>query len=152
MASKKNSSSKRVVSARKRTVKTKKSKKTSVPRKKPVSENILELKSGKKIEIKDFQPTESNLIKVDLHWDNEQHEGIWACLPDEFMEDYKKDASDSEVFRYATLRNAALNLGPASWGAIIPVKFRGSQRPECNLAWISENAKMIFNEKETIKS
>ena len=111
--------------------------------------NNLRLKGGIKIEIEDFNPKESNLIKVDLHVDNEDHEGIWACLPDKFMGDYKDNSSDSVVFRYATLRNAALNIGPNSWGAIIPVKFKGSLRPECDLNWIEEDSDIVFNRKNT---
>jgi len=112
----------------------------------------IKLKSGKTIEFDSFTPKESNLIKVYLHHKGGDGEGIWACIDDKDMDDYKNDARDSEPNRVATLRNAALMFYPNnSWGACIPIRFDGNNRPECDIDWIEEDTDMIFIHEETQK-
>ena len=109
----------------------------------------LNLKNGKVIEVFDFQPKSTNLIKVDLHIEGDAHEGIWAVIPDEFQKMYKND-NEEESYAFASLRNDAVAFYPhPSWGLIIPIRFRGEQRPECDLTWIVEDTEMIYNRKDT---
>lgn len=92
------------------------------------------LKNGTEITVEDFQPNESNLIKVRLHNNDEDVEGIWACLNDEIFKQYQDNSHTSDYEYYATLRNDAVGFYPRkSWGMIIPIKFNGSERPDCNI-------------------
>ena len=109
----------------------------------------LKLKSGETIQFEEFTPKESNLIKVRLHHNEGDGEGIWACIDDKDKADY--DVRDSKPTRVATLRNSAIMFYPNdSWGCIIPVRFDGEKRPECNVDWIADDSDMIFNTTETL--
>lgn len=110
------------------------------------------LKSKDVIEFESFIPKQSNLIKVRLHTNDKDPEGIWACVSDTDIEDYKNGVVDKGDYpiRVATLRNAALAFHPAnSWGLCIPVKFKGSERPECNLDWVDSSSTVSIIETET---
>ena len=111
----------------------------------------LKLKSGETIQFEEFTPKESNLIKVRLHHNEGDGEGIWACIDDKDKADYENDVRDSQPTRVATLRNSAIMFYPNdSWGCIIPVRFDGEKRPECNVDWIADDSDMIFNTTETL--
>lgn len=112
--------------------------------------NKIELTNGVVIDVYDFDPKSKNLIKVDLHFDGKDHEGIWAVVPDELK---TKHNDDNETgYGFASLRNHALAFYPnESWGLVIPIKFRGSDRPECDMSLIKDGIEMLWNKKETIE-
>lgn len=110
----------------------------------------IKLASGKAIQFEEFIPKEKNLIKVRLHDNGVNGEGIWACLRDEDMEDYQNGVTDSEPIRLATLRNAPLNYYPDNnWGMVIPVRFDGEMRPEFDINWLDEEAPIVKIMTET---
>lgn len=109
------------------------------------------LKTNTKIEFETFIPKESNLIKVSLHSNGNDIEGIWACISDKDKADYDNNVSDSEPTRVATLRNSAVMFYPNnSWGLCVPIKFKGTERPECDVTWIHESSRACIIETETI--
>ena len=92
---------------------------------------------GEPVEYVGFDPLSSCQVKVRIvGWEGES-EGIWACLDPKDKADYDDDVTDnvSSQPRFAILRNHSL-FGIA-WGVYIPVRFKGSDRPECELARIS---------------
>jgi len=102
---------------------------------------------GRELRFEHFEPKETNLIKIRLAFDpNDMHEGIWACISDEDMKDYDNDVEDAEYKRVAILRNSSLTGPP--WGAYIPYKMDGDNRPVSYLEGL--NCDMFFNMAETV--
>jgi hypothetical protein len=117
----------------------------------------LYLKNNPTLIVEEFQPKESNLIKVRLHTNGENGEGIWACVNDETKKLHDDDSFTSGYEFYATLRNDALAFYPnQSWGMVIPIKFNANERPECDIKEIDfdkileeNDEKPIFNMLDT---
>ncbi len=120
--------------------------------------NKLFLTTGKELDVVDFQPKNTNLIKVKLHNNNDDVESIWAVVDEETMKKYNNDIITNGYEYYASLRNSAVAFYPNnSWGLIIPIKFNGSDIPECNIDIINfekiienNDGKPIFNMMETV--
>jgi len=117
----------------------------------------LYLTNGEEIDVEGFQPKQFNLIKIRLHKDDEFGEGVWTCLDDETKKLHDDNTYQSDYIHYATLRNDAFYFQFESWGLIIPIKFNGNERPECNISIVDfekikneNNGELIFNKKETI--
>jgi hypothetical protein len=95
------------------------------------------LKNGTEIEFEHFPIKESNQRKLRLHNKGGDSEGIWIALQDKDMEKYEKEYTGKDYETVAILLNNALNFYPnSSWGMYIPVKFRGEDRPECDISLI----------------
>lgn len=95
---------------------------------------------------KHFMLKEMNSVKIDL-----PDEGIWACLSDEDMRDYRQDKlDDKDVVRVAVLRNSSINGFP--WGTCIPVRLMGGQRPEHCLDELDDQQDLILNQHDTQKA
>lgn len=101
--------------------------------------------NGHQIEVEDFKPTNKNCIKVNIHIDGNDSEGVWACIPDKTLEAYSKD-EHSYYVHYATLRNAPIMFFPRNvWGLIIPIKLNGTKRPECDIALVDFEKTILEN-------
>jgi hypothetical protein len=119
--------------------------------------NKIYLTNGEEIQYEEFQPSNKNLIKVKLHINEENVENIWAVLDDATMQIYNKD-TNSDYKYFAVLRNHAIAFYPnPSWGMVIPIKFNGTERPECDINIIdfdktveNNDDDMIFNKLETL--
>jgi hypothetical protein len=103
-----------------------------------------EFKDGTTIAFKDFQPKEINMIKIRMVYED-GGEGIWACLNDEDMIDYKNDIKD-DIIRPALLRNASIFGMP--WGSYVPVIFKGEDRPEADMRNITGD--IYVNQKDSV--
>lgn len=110
------------------------------------------LSNGKKIEFEKFTPKQSNLIKVRLHNNDNDTEGIWACVSDKDFEDIQNNVSDSGPTRIANLRNSALMFYPNnSWGWYIPIQLNGSNRADCDVRWIETEQDPLSDLTETVE-
>lgn len=122
-----------------------------------INMNKIYLTNGEEIQYEEFQPSNKNLIKVKLHINEENVENIWAVLDDATMQIYNKD-TNSDYKYFAVLRNHAIAFYPnPSWGMVIPIKFNGTERPECDINIIdfdktveNNDDDMIFNKLETL--
>lgn len=96
------------------------------------------LSTGDVVEFTPFALNDDHLGKLLLHDDNKDREGPWCYFS---PEDWKKynDPTCSD-WGVACLANDALMFYPTrSWGMYIPIRFRGSERPEFNFAWMEGN-------------
>jgi len=101
--------------------------------------------NGVKRTFKHFMPKQINIVKIHL-----PGEGIWACLSDEDMEDYRKDVKDPpEVVRVATLRNSSINGPP--WGCYVPYRMDGMQTPEGCIEEIDDGQEMVLNQYDAVE-
>lgn len=107
--------------------------------------------NGDDFSFEEFEPKESNLIKINLNVNGADGEGIWACISDDNMDDYEKNVDDGEEYhRVAILRNDSINLNFPSWGMYIMYSLKGGYRPVCDLSKFDFSAPE-FNLKETIR-
>lgn len=96
------------------------------------------LYDGKTVEFEDFDGGE--VIKINLHFDGEDGEGIWAMLRPDDQKAYDNDESGKLVV--CSLRNKSLHGVP--WGAFILAELQGSGRPSTNLSLM--DGKMLVSE------
>ncbi len=95
----------------------------------------------------DLIPPSTNLMKLRLHRNNENFEGIWISVSNEAAKLIEQNICGVEFI--ARLENNALNFYPnISFGLHILCKTNGENRPECDLNWIdySEKENRIFDE------
>jgi hypothetical protein len=93
----------------------------------------IELKSGDGVSFQEFELKDENLRKINIDWDGEEGEGLWAYFSDDDI--IKHDADTTDGVAVVALANAPLAFYPHNfWGAFMPVKFRGTSRPYCNLS------------------
>lgn len=87
------------------------------------------------MEFEAFELKDENLRKLNLHIDGKMTEGIWIYLTDEDAKRYDADTFTMSYDAVAVLANAPIMFYPDNfWGAYIPVKFNGKNRPTCNVA------------------
>lgn len=97
----------------------------------------IELTTGEKIVFEEFPLREQNLRKINIDWDGEDGEGLWAYFSDEAIKQYEND-NYTDGSTVIVLANSPLAFYPHNfWGAFLPVKFRGDNRPYCNLSELS---------------
>ena len=109
-------------------------------------EKALSIKyDGEEITFKHFAPKETNLIKIRIHDDGKDGEGIWACVSDEDRKKYDDETNTTDLIM-VNLRNTSLYGIP--WGCYVPAKCNGSDRPQCDINMI--DGSMLFNQVETV--
>lgn len=93
----------------------------------------IKLKNGDAFTFEEFELKESNLRKINIDWDGEDSEGLWAYFDDEGVKQYDSDAPNGNAI--VALANAPICFYPHNfWGAFMPVVFRGSNRAYVNLS------------------
>lgn len=106
---------------------------------------------GEKNKFSHIEPKQCNLIKVNLQLPADdghvESEGIWACLSDEDKKRHDADETTNKHEIFALTRNASLFGVP--WGAYIPIKLNGSERPSCNLTLFDPESDILFNQVDT---
>jgi hypothetical protein len=93
----------------------------------------IELKTGESFEFEEFKLEDSNLRKINVDFDGVDSEGLWAYFSDEAIVKHDSDSVDGDTV--VVLANSPLFAYPYNfWGVYVPVKFRGTLRPYCNIA------------------
>lgn len=104
---------------------------------------------GKTVEFEEFTPNMKNSRKINLLDKEGDSEGIWAAFNDEDAKKYDEDVSSGIAI--VVLLNHAL-AGPP-WGTYLPVRFRGTSRPECRISELSGDVTLFtgnpINEEES---
>lgn len=72
------------------------------------------------------EPSEDRIVKLNLSREGNS-EGIWMVIHEKDLEDYTNGVVDSDYTRVCTLANHAICGIP--WGAYVPYKLQGEQRP-----------------------
>lgn len=89
------------------------------------------------VEYEEFSPKGSNFVKLRLVGPDGIGEGIWMCITDKDLIDYKNDVKDDTV-RIGILLNESMILSDFmsisqndTYGAYIPYTLKGRMRPHC---------------------
>lgn len=108
----------------------------------------IKLKSGEVIEFDPLKYDEKNLIKLRMHNEGNDGEGIWAIVSPENKAKHDDDSTPPAYF-VAMLANSSLYFALGeSWGMHVVGRFNGASRPESNWNWVDYNLKenRVFSE------
>lgn len=110
------------------------------------------LKGGEELDVPEpFIIDDKNLVKVNLEG-GDMTEGIWAWVSTEDKKTKYDRHCASEDYGIALTCNQSLIGIP--YGCYIPIKYRGSDRPQCDVDWLDLDAEpcmemsLFFQDKD----
>lgn len=98
---------------------------------------VVKMSKLQNIEFDLIKPS-TNLMKLQLHRNNEDFEGIWISVSDETKVLLEKNTKGVKFI--ARLENDAIHFYPnQSWGLHLLCETNGENRPHCDLNWVDYN-------------
>ena len=111
---------------------------------------LLKLTNGNVLCFDAFRPKKQNIVKLLLHNNYVDKEGVFCCLNDADKRDYDADVSDDTIHRVAILLNTSIHFEPQnSYGWCIPIVLCGHFRPESDISWLDERNELCIIEPTT---